>query len=110
MLIDHIYYNFEVLLHCVVSNLSSIEVHEPEIYENYLKLIISISFEHYCAVFVIFFNINKISKGFHRLFPFFRIFQSAIILLDVFTSDFFEKKNRNGPHVFPLYIIPDCTT
>jgi hypothetical protein len=41
---------------------------------HHLKLIISIPFEHYWALFVIFFNILMISTGFHRLFPFSRVF------------------------------------
>ena len=57
----------------------------------HLKLIISISFEHYWALFVIFFNIHMISTGFHRLFPFSRVFWVCNNFARRLKNDFFEK-------------------
>ena len=58
----------------------------------HLKLIISIQFEHYCTVLVIFFNICQFSTSFYRLFLFSRIFWACNNFARRLKKRFFRKK------------------
>ena len=73
----------------------------------HLKLIISIPFEHYCTVLVIFFNICQFSSSFHRLFPFSRVFWACNnFARRLKKNDFFEKKQLSENCFFSLVSRP----
>ena len=55
-------------------------------------MIISIQFEHYYIVFVIFFNICQFATSFHRLFPFSRVFWACNNFARRLKKRFFRKK------------------
>jgi hypothetical protein len=59
----------------------------------HLKLIISATFEHYCTELLIFFNINMIFTGFHRLFSLSRVLWACNNFARRLQQRFFRKKS-----------------